>query len=276
MSVDASFARSTGPFVQIVASATWFVSDRRVVLDGELQLDPGRVRELTLELAELLLRIGPDRVADLDVLAFDLQAHLGSPFERRSLTRNLVDLSAAPARANVTTSTETAPAARRAVAAADTVEPVVYTSSTRTTRPRTGCRPEGAADVSPPLLAREAALAVAAGACGRAPARREPPAAAELAGEARGRVVAAREAPLAVGRHERDQLSGRPWHDLDHERGSDQGEAAQPALLPGGDERADARVVCDRGPGGGERDPPARALAAARDRPGDGRTAAGA
>ena len=26
MSVDASFARSTGPFVQIVASATWFVA----------------------------------------------------------------------------------------------------------------------------------------------------------------------------------------------------------------------------------------------------------
>ena len=66
-------ARNVGPFVQIVASATMVVRDRRILLDRELELDHGRIGELALELPELLLRIGPNRVADLDVLAFDLQ-----------------------------------------------------------------------------------------------------------------------------------------------------------------------------------------------------------
>src|SRR4029079_18991255 len=55
------------------------VRDRRVPLHSQLELDPRRVRQLALELPELLLRIGPNRVADLDVLAFDLQAHRDSP-----------------------------------------------------------------------------------------------------------------------------------------------------------------------------------------------------
>ena len=154
--------------------------------------------------------------------------------------------------------------------------PWCSTSSTRTTRPRTGFARKAPrtfrrrSSRARPRWRRSGRVRPSTGSTGSS----QPP--PELAGEARGRVVAAREAPLAVGRHERDQLSGRPWHDLDHEPGGERGEAAQPALLPGGDERADARVVRDRGPGGGERDPPARALAAARDRPGDGRTAAGA
>ena len=101
------------------------VRDRRVLLDRQLELDLRRVGQLALELAELLLRIGPDRVADLDVLAFDLQAHRDSPScravghlqSRRSHRRT--------ARAKVTTSTEAAPAARSALAAAETVAPVV-------------------------------------------------------------------------------------------------------------------------------------------------------
>ena len=39
MSGDASRARSTGPFVQIVASATWFSAIDGVLLDGQLELD---------------------------------------------------------------------------------------------------------------------------------------------------------------------------------------------------------------------------------------------
>ena len=53
--------------------------DRRVLLDGELQLALRLIREVALELAELLLGVGPDRVADLDVLALDLQSHEHPP-----------------------------------------------------------------------------------------------------------------------------------------------------------------------------------------------------
>src|SRR5688500_6704811 len=51
------------------------VRDRRVVLERELQLDLGRIGELPLELADLLLGVSPDRIADLDVSALDLKSH---------------------------------------------------------------------------------------------------------------------------------------------------------------------------------------------------------
>src|SRR3712207_4258788 len=53
--------------------------DRRIPLDGELELHPRGVRQLALELAELLLRVLPDRVRDLDVLALHLESHQDLP-----------------------------------------------------------------------------------------------------------------------------------------------------------------------------------------------------
>src|SRR5215216_5921446 len=53
--------------------------DRRVPLDRELELDARRVCELPFELAELLLRVLPDRVGDLDVLALYLESQPGPP-----------------------------------------------------------------------------------------------------------------------------------------------------------------------------------------------------
>ena len=146
--------------------------------------------------------------------------------------------------------------------------------------PAHGRSPESAAHVPPPLVAREPAL----GAYGTGTAKerldRQLPAPSELAGETRGRMVTSPEAPVAVRGDERDQVcggpGGRPCHDLGDQVGGERSDVAQPVLLPGGDERADGHVVLDRSAGGGERDPPARALAAARDRPGDGRAAAGA
>src|SRR5436190_5136498 len=98
--------------------------DRGILLDGELELDARRIGELPIETAELLLRVGPDRLAHLDVLALHLQAHLGPPWEGFSCPESSRS-HPRTARANVTTSTEEAPAARSAEAAAPTVEPVV-------------------------------------------------------------------------------------------------------------------------------------------------------
>src|SRR6266540_4600042 len=49
--------------------------DRGVALDGELELHPGRVRELATELPQLLLGVVPNRLADLDVAALHLETH---------------------------------------------------------------------------------------------------------------------------------------------------------------------------------------------------------
>ena len=43
--------------------------DRRVALDAELELDLRQRVQLTIELAQLLLGVPADRIADLDVLA---------------------------------------------------------------------------------------------------------------------------------------------------------------------------------------------------------------
>jgi hypothetical protein len=63
--------------------------DRRVLLHGQLELDT-RVRQLSLQLRELRLRIAPDRVADLEVPALDLELHRPS-FDAWLLARNLAD-----------------------------------------------------------------------------------------------------------------------------------------------------------------------------------------
>ena len=97
------------------------VRDRRVPLDGQLQLDTGLVCKLRFELPELPLGVVVDRVRDLDVLALHVQTHRASSVrvadESLSIYRT--------ARAKQTTSTRVAPALRSACAAALAVAPLV-------------------------------------------------------------------------------------------------------------------------------------------------------
>ena len=51
------------------------VSDRRVLLDTELQLDLRKLVQLTVELLHLFLGVPADRVADLVVLSLHLKSH---------------------------------------------------------------------------------------------------------------------------------------------------------------------------------------------------------
>ena len=87
-------------------------------------------------------------------------------------------------------------------------------------------------------------------------------------------MMAAPEAAVAVGRDKRDRLNAWPGDDLGDDVARDGGEITQTALLPRGDEQTDTRVVGDGGTRGAERDPAARALATAPDRPRDRRAAA--
>jgi hypothetical protein len=65
----------------------------------------------------------------------------------------------------------------------------------------------------------------------------------------------------------------RAGHRVGDELRGQRGDPAQAALLPAADEPPDGVVVLDGRPRGRERQPPARALAAPRDRP-DGRSSA--
>ena len=100
------------------------------------------------------------------------------------------------------------------------------------------------------------------------------PPARQFAGELYGRVVPALQQTVAVRRHEGEQLDFGPRHGVDDERRSVGGEAAQAALLPAADDATNRVVVLDGGTRGREREPPSRALAAARDVPHRRRAAA--
>jgi len=97
---------------------------------------------------------------------------------------------------------------------------------------------------------------------------REAPAAAKLAGESLGRLMASTQASISVRWDIRDDVSRRERHPCHDELGGDGSERAGSALLPAANERAGGVCVDDRGAGRREREPPARALAAALDRPG--------
>ena len=123
MSADASRARSTGPFVQIVASATWFAAIeglRSTVSSSSTCVSSCSCR---IELAELLLGVAPDRVADLEVLALDLKTHQRSL--RRAGSRLCLDCIPTHGPGERDDLTSRAPLRRSADAAAATVEPVV-------------------------------------------------------------------------------------------------------------------------------------------------------
>src|SRR5687768_1483285 len=87
-------------------------------------------------------------------------------------------------------------------------------------------------------------------------------------------MVAALEAALAVRRDERECVGARRSDDVGDELGREARDLAEPAFLPGGDELRHGPVVGDRRSRRGEGEPAARALAAARDRPGDRSAAA--
>ena len=111
MSPEASRARSTGPFVQTVASATWLSA-----IDGFFSTASSsstRVGSLTSRSSLPIFSSAYSRICSLT-----------SRF--RPLTWSRMDLETyLTARANVTTSTRRAPAFRSAVAAAETVAPLV-------------------------------------------------------------------------------------------------------------------------------------------------------
>src|SRR5207237_3491436 len=67
--------------------------DRRIALEAELELHLSRVGELPTELAELLLGVAADRVADHEVLALHLEPHAFSFSSREPLPAllNLAD-----------------------------------------------------------------------------------------------------------------------------------------------------------------------------------------
>ena len=73
--VELSRARSVGPFVQIVASATWSLEIDGLLSSASSSSTCVGIGELLLELGELLLGVPPNRLADLDVSALDLESH---------------------------------------------------------------------------------------------------------------------------------------------------------------------------------------------------------
>jgi hypothetical protein len=139
---------------------------------------------------------------------------------------------------------------------------------------RRPARAKRAGRVAPPLgeckagLAWHPAIALEQGEHGQGPPF------AKLAREPLGGMVASPERAVAVGRDEPKGACPRRRERLGDQVGCNRGEAAEPTLLPRGNEPSDGVVVGDRGAGRRECEPAARALAAARDRPRGGRTAA--
>ena len=173
----------------------------------------------------------------------------------------------------MTTSTRRAPALRSAEAAAETVAPLVYTSSTRTSSlgaapvawktPRTFRRLSASGRPRCGPTPGERASSGTTGSCQRSPSA--PPAARPGCSHA--------QAANGIAGHEDDRVRAGAGHDLAHELRCQRCHAAQAAILPGCDERPGNVVVHDGGSRSRERDASPGALAAALDRPG-GRSAA--
>ena len=125
MSGDASRARSVGPFVKIVASATWLAAIEGLRCSESSTSTCVCSASCFDELRELSLCVLANRRADLHVLSLHLKPHrmppsvvVGTRFHpsARPCASNAQELDAAisaVARANVTTSTSRAPPALR-------------------------------------------------------------------------------------------------------------------------------------------------------------------
>src|SRR3954454_7815718 len=83
------------------------------------------------------------------------------------------------------------------------------------------------------------------------------------------------EAAIAIAGYEGDDVDVRPWYSGDDEFRGNMSELSATLLFPRCDEGTCAAVVDQRRSRRSEREPPARTLAAARNRPGARRTAAG-
>lgn len=80
-------------------------------------------------------------------------------------------------------------------------------------------------------------------------------------------MMAPTEAPVTVRRDEHHRIGARAGDRVtDNVRGQ-LGQPPEATLLPGRDQGGDCAFICDRGPGGGEREPPTRAFTAPGDRP---------
>ena len=276
MSGDASRARSVGPFVKIVASATWLAA-----IDGFRCSDSSTSTCVCSascfpSFAELSLGVLADRRGDLHVLPLHLKPHhclLGGGRARAlSVTQTRVAArSRRPRRRTVRAERHhvdaRAPArlsaSSRRIGRAGRVHVVDEQHAPGDSRaaPKRRAR-SGAARraASRSGAAARPAFRTSSGAHVDAPARASSRASA-------GRMVAAREEPRPVGRDIGDDVYRRPLEPFDHELGCQGRRAAEPVLLPGahqGSRRARCSVPrharC-------EREPAARALAAALDRP---------
>lgn len=79
-------------------------------------------------------------------------------------------------------------------------------------------------------------------------------------------MMATTEAPVPVRRDEHHRVGVRAGDRVTDDVRGYPGQPPEAALLPGHDQSGDRVFICHRGPGGGEREPPPRALTA----PGDG------
>ncbi len=275
MSDDDSRARSTGPFVQIVASATWLAA-----IDGFFSTASSSSTCVSScscgsSFASLSLRVRPDRVADLEILALDLKTHGRSLLRARLRGLTLSESSAA----NCPRERDHLDLAARRRAGART--PPRRRSSRSCRRRRRGrraaahaCRRRGrVGDVPPALGEREAALRTARGGAVDERLDRQLPAAAELPRERRrrdgGRARARAPDRPAPGRA--PSTPGGGSSASADERGGEPRRAggATGSFQPATSART-AVVVDDGRARGGEGEPPAGALRAAAHRPGAG------
>src|SRR6187551_3616803 len=135
---------------------------------------------------------------------------------------------------------------------------------------------KGARDVSPPVAPRKPSLSGGSPISHKRVSYGKLPAPCKLERQRARGVVSPAEQALSVRRDENEAFHRRRGDRLADELGRGFRQYANPSLLPGGHDRASAAVVEDGGARRCEREPAAAALAAALDRPGGRRAAAGA
>ena len=122
-------------------------------------------------------------------------------------------------------------------------------------------------NILPPLEEREPALPARPADPSEQRLTRQLPRSRERPGELLGRVVAAPEAAFAVGRHKGGEIDVGARQPFGDDGGRLAGEPAETALLPAANDPADIGVVGHGRPRSREREPPAGAFAATRNRP---------
>jgi hypothetical protein len=132
------------------------------------------------------------------------------------------------------------------------------------------CCVKRASHVASPLCERQAALPPARPGAHEHWADGEAPPPPQLSGKPTGGMVSALQAAVSVGRHEGQRVRLRRCNYLLDDLGGENGHPAEPLLLPRSDQLRHACVVGHGRARRRERETPARALAAACDRPGRG------